>query len=64
MMDLVGGAILPMVQGALSDATTMQCSFVLPVIELLVVGLYFLSEFKRNKYTPAQLKAMAEKNEA
>lgn len=64
VMALVGGAILPMAQGALSDATTMQFSFILPAIELLIVGLYFLSEFKRDKYTPAQLKAMAEKNEA
>ena len=33
-------------------------------IELLVVGLYFLTEFKRDTYTPPQLKAMDEKNEA
>ena len=31
---------------------------------LLVVGLYFLTEFKRDTYTPPQLKAMDEKNEA
>lgn len=35
-----------------------------PAIELLVVGLYFLTEFKRDTYTPPQLKAMDEKNEA
>ena len=60
VMALVGGAILPMAQGALSDATSMQFSFILPAVELLVVGLYFLSEFKRDKYTPKQLKEMAE----
>ena len=63
-MDLVGGAILPMVQGALSDATTMQCSFVLPAIELLVVGLYFLTEFKRDTYTPPSSRPWTEKDEA
>ena len=60
VMALVGGAILPMLQGALSDATNMQFSFVLPAIELLIVGIYFLTEFKRDKYTPKQLKEMAE----
>lgn len=39
-------------------------AFILPAIELLVVGLYFLTEFKRDTYTPPQLKAMDEKNEA
>lgn len=63
VMALVGGAILPMAQGALSDAVNMQFSFILPAIELLVVGLYFVSEFKRDKYTPAQLKEMTEKGE-
>lgn len=63
VMALVGGAILPMAQGALSDAVNMQFSFILPAIELLIVGLYFVSEFKRDKYTPAQLKAMTEDGE-
>lgn len=63
VMALVGGAILPMAQGALSDAVNMQFSFILPAIELLIVGLYFIGEFKRDKYTPAQLKAMTEKGE-
>ena len=63
VMALVGGAILPMAQGALSDATSMQFSFILPAIELLVVGVYFITEFKRDKYTPAQLKAMTEQGE-
>ena len=58
-MALVGGAVLPTLQGALSDAVTMQFSFILPAIELLIVALYFVSEFKRDKYTPQQLAVMA-----
>ena len=37
----------------------MQFSFILPAIELLIVALYFVSEFKRDKYTPQQLAVMA-----
>lgn len=59
VMALVGGAVLPTLQGALSDAVTMQFSFILPAIELLIVALYFVSEFKRDKYTPQQLAVMA-----
>lgn len=59
VMALVGGAVLPTLQGALSDAVTMQFSFILPAIELLIVALYFVSEFKRDKYTPRQLAVMA-----
>ncbi|PJM75478.1 L-fucose:H+ symporter permease [Bifidobacterium simiarum] len=64
VMALVGGAFLPTLQGALSDASTMQFSFILPAIELAIVGLYFITEFRRDKYTPAQLKEMAAAEEA
>ena len=59
VMALVGGAVLPTLQGALSDGTSMQISFALPALELLIVSLYFVSEFKRDKYTPQQLADMA-----
>lgn len=39
-------------------------AFILPRHRAVVVGLYFLTEFKRDTYTPPQLKAMDEKNEA
>ncbi|RBP97328.1 L-fucose:H+ symporter permease [Bifidobacterium aemilianum] len=60
VMAIVGGAVLPALQGLLSDATSMQFSFLLPAIEFALVAVYFLSEMKHDKLTPAQLKAIEE----
>lgn len=49
VMAIVGGAILPMFQGLLSDFTNMQFSFLLPTIEMAIVFLYFLGEHKYDK---------------
>ncbi|BDR53263.1 MFS transporter [Bombiscardovia nodaiensis] len=57
VMAIVGGAILPAVQGLLSDATNMQFSFILPTVEFALVAVYFFSEMKHDKLTPAQLKS-------
>lgn len=46
VMAIVGGAILPMFQGLLSDHTTMQFSFILTAIEFTLVAIYFLKERK------------------
>lgn len=59
VMAIVGGAVLPALQGALSDATSMQFSFILPAIELLVVAWYFWSEMKHDTLTPQQKKELA-----
>lgn len=49
VMAIVGGAVLPTFQGAMSDATNMQLSFLLPAVEFLLVMLYFISERKYDK---------------
>ncbi|AYW49820.1 MAG: L-fucose:H+ symporter permease [Staphylococcus equorum] len=46
VMALVGGAILPALQGLLSDYTNIQFSFILVAIEFLCVALYFFKERK------------------
>ncbi|HYN97193.1 MAG TPA: L-fucose:H+ symporter permease [Pilimelia sp.] len=42
VMAIVGGAILPLVQGALVDATSPALSFIVPAACFVVVGLYAL----------------------
>lgn len=49
VMAIVGGAIVPMIQGLLSDITNMQFSFLLPAIGMTIVFIYFLSEFEFDK---------------
>ncbi|WP_270335142.1 L-fucose:H+ symporter permease [Ligilactobacillus acidipiscis] len=49
VMAIVGGAVLPAIQGLISDATNMQFSFILTAILFLVVALYFYSEKKYDK---------------
>lgn len=53
VMAIVGGAVLPAVQGLLSDATNMQFSFILPAIEFALVGIYFYSELKHDTHPMA-----------
>lgn len=49
VMAIVGGAVLPIFQGLLSDATNMQFSFILTALEFGLVFLYFHSERKYDK---------------
>lgn len=49
VMAIVGGAVLPAIQGLISDATNMQFSFILTAILFLLVALYFYSEKKYDK---------------
>lgn len=49
VMAIVGGAVLPAIQGLISDATNMQFSFILTAVSFLVVALYFYSEKKYDK---------------
>jgi len=49
VMAIVGGAILPAIQGLLSDATNMQFSFILAAVGFAIVSLYFISEMRYDK---------------
>jgi FHS family L-fucose permease-like MFS transporter len=42
VMAIVGGAIMPLVQGALVDATSPAVSFIVPAVCFVAVGLYAL----------------------
>jgi FHS family L-fucose permease-like MFS transporter len=42
VMAIVGGAIMPLVQGALVDATSAAISFIVPAVCFVAVGLYAL----------------------
>jgi FHS family L-fucose permease-like MFS transporter len=45
-MAIVGGAIMPLVQGKLVDATSAAFSFVVPAACFAVVGLYALYDLR------------------
>ncbi|MCA2211806.1 L-fucose:H+ symporter permease [Jidongwangia harbinensis] len=53
VMAIVGGAILPLVQGALVDATSAAISFIVPAVCFAVVGLYALYDLRAGSGTPA-----------
>ena len=46
VMSIVGGAIMPLVQGKLVDATSPAISFIVPACCFAVVGLYALYDLK------------------
>ncbi|MEU7908490.1 L-fucose:H+ symporter permease [Actinoplanes sp. NPDC049118] len=46
VMAIVGGAIMPLVQGALVDGTTAALSFIVPAACFAVVGLYALYDLR------------------
>jgi FHS family L-fucose permease-like MFS transporter len=46
VMAIVGGAIMPLVQGALVDSTSPAFSFIVPACLFVVVGLYALYDLK------------------
>lgn len=37
---IVGGAILPLIQGAVADSTSVQASFIVPVAAYVYIGFY------------------------
>ena len=45
-MAIVGGAIMPLIQGALVDSTSPAFSFVVPAGLFVVVGLYAIYDLK------------------
>jgi FHS family L-fucose permease-like MFS transporter len=52
VMAIVGGAIVPLVQGALLDATSPAVSFLIPAVCFAVVGAYALFDLKTER-TPS-----------
>src|SRR5436305_5892861 len=46
VMAIVGGAIMPLVQGKLVDATSAAISFIVPAACFAVVGLYALYDLR------------------
>jgi FHS family L-fucose permease-like MFS transporter len=46
VMAIVGGAIMPLVQGGLVDATSAAISFIVPAVCFVVVGLYAVYDLK------------------
>jgi FHS family L-fucose permease-like MFS transporter len=46
VMAIVGGAIMPLVQGKLVDATSAAVSFIVPAVCFAVVGLYALYDLR------------------
>jgi FHS family L-fucose permease-like MFS transporter len=46
VMAIVGGAIMPLVQGALVDATSAAISFIVPAVCFALVGLYGLYDLR------------------
>ncbi|KRM57113.1 L-fucose:H+ symporter permease [Secundilactobacillus malefermentans] len=52
VMSLIGGAIIPAIQGLVSDATTLQFSFIVPAICYAIVTLHFFTEGRYDKKHP------------
>ena len=46
VMAIVGGAIMPLVQGKLVDATSASFSFIVPAACFAIVGLYALYDLR------------------
>ncbi|MGV0168775.1 L-fucose:H+ symporter permease [Furfurilactobacillus sp. WILCCON 0119] len=57
VMAIIGGAVMPLLQGAVSDLTTMQFSFIVPVICFVIVTGYFFFE---HRYEVAHPETVAE----
>ena len=57
VMAIIGGAVMPLLQGAVSDLTTMQFSFIVPVICFVIVTTYFFFE---HRYEVAHPETVAE----
>lgn len=50
VMSIIGGAVIPLIQGLISDKTgSMQFSFVVNIVCFAVVGFYFFSMYRNNQ---------------
>lgn len=57
VMAIVGGAVVPAIQGAVSDMTNMQFSFIVPMLCFLFVTVYW---FLENRYDQKHPEAVTE----
>ena len=49
VMAIVGGAVVPAIQGLVSDAVgSMQLSFIVPTVAFALVSYYFATEIKHD----------------
>ncbi|KRM81416.1 fucose permease [Liquorilactobacillus vini DSM 20605] len=56
VMAIVGGAVVPAIQGYVSDITgSMQFSFIVPTICYVLVTIYFFFEYKYDLKHPQQI---------
>jgi MFS transporter, FHS family, L-fucose permease len=56
VMAIVGGAIMPLIQGAILDATSPAISFIVPAVCFAVVTAYAVFDLKAAPHNPAQHK--------
>jgi MFS transporter, FHS family, L-fucose permease len=59
VMAIVGGAIMPLIQGALIDATSAALSFIVPAVCFVAVGLYALYDLAAAPTAAGTAKATA-----
>lgn len=59
VMAIVGGAIMPLVQGATLDATSPAISFIVPAVCFAVVAAYAFYDLRAGEQTPAPTAAAA-----
>jgi len=64
VMAIVGGAIMPLVQGILVDATTPAISFIVPAVCFAIVGLYALYDLRAEPAETAGSNLTAARSEA
>jgi FHS family L-fucose permease-like MFS transporter len=64
VMAIVGGAIMPLVQGVLVDATTPAISFIVPAACFAIVGLYALYDLRADPPDTAGSDLTAARSEA
>lgn len=51
VMAIVGGAVMPMIMGAIADRWSMSVGFIMPLICFVIIGLYALY-WRRLKHSP------------
>ena len=51
VMAIVGGAIMPLIQGALLDATSPAISFIVPAVCFVVVTSFALFDLRATRHT-------------
>lgn len=52
VMAIVGGAVVPVIQGAVSDATSMQTSFIVGAACFVIILVYFLDKVRYERRNP------------